>query len=89
MTGDPGLARLWLRTAVDCAGAGIATLAHMIELPPDFVKLAIEMAPGIDQDLLPSDGSGHARLLPSKRVPAHRRGRRACKRWGRVRPEGW
>jgi PAS domain S-box-containing protein len=38
------------RLAVDDAGAGFASLRHIIELAPDFVKLDIGLVRGIDQD---------------------------------------
>jgi EAL domain-containing protein (putative c-di-GMP-specific phosphodiesterase class I) len=39
-----------VRTAVDDAGSGIASLAHILELHPDFVKLDIDLIRGIDTD---------------------------------------
>ena len=38
------------RLAVDDAGAGFASLRHIIELRPDFVKLDIGLIRGIDSD---------------------------------------
>ena len=40
-----------VRLAVDDAGAGFASLRHIIELGPDFVKLDISLVRGIDVDL--------------------------------------
>jgi EAL domain-containing protein (putative c-di-GMP-specific phosphodiesterase class I) len=39
-----------VRTAVDDAGSGIASLAHILELHPDFVKLDMTLVRGIDTD---------------------------------------
>jgi len=47
-----GIARLGrpLRLAVDDAGAGFASLRHILELDPAFVKLDISLIRGIDRD---------------------------------------
>jgi EAL domain-containing protein (putative c-di-GMP-specific phosphodiesterase class I) len=39
-----------VRLAVDDAGAGYASLRHILELAPDFVKLDIGLIRGIDAD---------------------------------------
>jgi EAL domain-containing protein (putative c-di-GMP-specific phosphodiesterase class I) len=39
-----------VRLAVDDAGAGYASLRHVLELRPDFVKLDIALVRGIDSD---------------------------------------
>ena len=39
-----------IRMAIDDAGAGFASLRHVLELRPDFVKLDIGMVRGIDRD---------------------------------------
>jgi EAL domain-containing protein (putative c-di-GMP-specific phosphodiesterase class I) len=39
-----------VRIAVDDAGAGFASLRHVIELRPDFVKLDIGLIRGVDED---------------------------------------
>jgi EAL domain-containing protein (putative c-di-GMP-specific phosphodiesterase class I) len=39
-----------VRIAVDDAGAGFASLRHVIELKPDFVKLDIGLIRGVDED---------------------------------------
>jgi EAL domain-containing protein (putative c-di-GMP-specific phosphodiesterase class I) len=39
------------RTAVDDAGAGFTNFAHIVDLQPDFVKLDIGLARGVDTDL--------------------------------------
>lgn len=38
------------RIAVDAAGAGFASLRHVLELRPDIVKLDIGLVRGIDAD---------------------------------------
>ncbi len=47
-----GIARLGrpVRLAVDDAGAGFASLRHILELDPAFVKLDISLIRGIDRD---------------------------------------
>ena len=47
-----GIARLGrpVRVAVDDAGAGFASLRHILELDPAFVKLDISLIRGIDRD---------------------------------------
>lgn len=39
-----------VRIAVDDAGAGYASMQHVVELQPDFVKLDISLVRGIDRD---------------------------------------
>lgn len=39
-----------LRVAVDDAGAGFASMRHVLALQPDFVKLDIRLVRGIDTD---------------------------------------
>lgn len=39
-----------VRTSVDDAGSGFASLRHILELQPDIVKLDIALVTGIDQD---------------------------------------
>ncbi len=39
-----------MRLAVDDAGAGFASLRHILELDPAFVKLDISLIRGIDRD---------------------------------------
>jgi EAL domain-containing protein (putative c-di-GMP-specific phosphodiesterase class I) len=41
-----------IRLAVDDAGAGYASLRHILELAPDFVKLDISLVRGIEHDPL-------------------------------------
>lgn len=45
-----GLRRAGTRLAVDDAGAGFASLRHILRLAPDVIKLDIELTRGIDQD---------------------------------------
>jgi EAL domain-containing protein (putative c-di-GMP-specific phosphodiesterase class I)/DNA-binding NarL/FixJ family response regulator len=40
-----------VRIAVDDAGAGFASLRHILQLVPDFIKLDISLTSGIDRDL--------------------------------------
>lgn len=42
--------RLGVRVAVDDAGAGFASLRHILQLEPDFVKLDLALVRNIDQD---------------------------------------
>jgi EAL domain-containing protein (putative c-di-GMP-specific phosphodiesterase class I)/CheY-like chemotaxis protein len=42
--------RLGTRLAIDDAGAGFASLQHVVRLQPDFIKLDIELTRGIDAD---------------------------------------
>jgi EAL domain-containing protein (putative c-di-GMP-specific phosphodiesterase class I) len=39
-----------VRVAVDDAGAGFASLRHIVLLEPDFIKLDMSLCRGIDQD---------------------------------------
>lgn len=39
-----------LRVSVDDMGAGVASLAHVLKLEPDFIKLDLSMVAGIDKD---------------------------------------
>ena len=39
-----------VRLAIDDAGAGFASLRHVIELEPDFIKLDADLVRGIDRD---------------------------------------
>lgn len=45
-----GLRRMGTRLAVDDTGAGFASLAHILKLAPDFIKLDRELVAGIDLD---------------------------------------
>jgi PAS domain S-box-containing protein len=47
---DLAILRPAVRLAVDDAGAGYASLRHILELAPDFVKLDIGLIRGIDAD---------------------------------------
>lgn len=45
-----GLRSLGVRLAIDDAGAGYASLKHILQLSPDFIKLDIALTQGIDTD---------------------------------------
>jgi EAL domain-containing protein (putative c-di-GMP-specific phosphodiesterase class I) len=45
-----GLRRSGVRLSVDDAGAGFASLRHIMKLAPDFIKLDRELVSGIDLD---------------------------------------
>jgi len=45
-----GLRQLGTRLSVDDTGAGFASLAHILKLAPDFIKLDRELVAGIDVD---------------------------------------
>lgn len=45
-----GLRSLDVRLAIDDAGAGFASLKHILQLSPDFIKLDITLTRGIDSD---------------------------------------
>jgi EAL domain-containing protein (putative c-di-GMP-specific phosphodiesterase class I) len=45
-----GLRLLGVRLAIDDAGAGYASLKHILQLSPDFIKLDITLTQGIDTD---------------------------------------
>jgi EAL domain-containing protein (putative c-di-GMP-specific phosphodiesterase class I) len=45
-----GLRRAGARLAIDDTGAGFASLAHILKLSPDIIKLDRDLARGIDQD---------------------------------------
>ncbi|MGD0982926.1 MAG: EAL domain-containing protein [Acidimicrobiales bacterium] len=42
--------RMGVRLAIDDTGAGFASLAHILKLVPDFIKLDRELTSGIDHD---------------------------------------
>jgi EAL domain-containing protein (putative c-di-GMP-specific phosphodiesterase class I)/DNA-binding NarL/FixJ family response regulator len=44
------LRRTGVRVAVDDAGAGYASLRHVLQVKPDFIKLDISLIAGIDED---------------------------------------
>ena len=44
------LRELGVRIAIDDAGAGFASLRHILQLSPDLIKLDISITAGIDQD---------------------------------------
>ena len=44
------LRRRGVRLAVDDAGAGFASLRHIVRLSPDFIKLDVSLTRGIDID---------------------------------------
>ena len=44
------LRSLGVRLAIDDTGAGFASLAHILKLAPDLIKLDRELTSGIDQD---------------------------------------
>jgi EAL domain-containing protein (putative c-di-GMP-specific phosphodiesterase class I) len=50
MTAIIRLRRQGVRLAVDDTGAGFASLAHILKLAPDFIKLDRELVDGIDLD---------------------------------------
>lgn len=52
-----GLRRLGVRFAVDDAGAGFASLRHVLRMRPDFIKLDRSITHGIDREL------GHQSLI--------------------------
>ena len=39
-----------VRIAIDDAGAGFASLRHILQLSPDLIKLDISITAGVDQD---------------------------------------
>ncbi len=45
-----GLREAGVRLAIDDAGAGFASLMHILKLAPDFIKLDRELISGIDRD---------------------------------------
>jgi len=45
-----GLRQSGVRLAIDDAGAGFASLQHIVRLSPDFIKLDISLTRGIDAD---------------------------------------
>lgn len=45
-----GLRSLGVRLAIDDAGAGYASLKHILQLSPDFIKLDVALTQGIDTD---------------------------------------
>jgi EAL domain-containing protein (putative c-di-GMP-specific phosphodiesterase class I) len=45
-----GLRETGVRLAIDDAGAGFASLMHILKLAPDFIKLDRELISGIDRD---------------------------------------
>jgi EAL domain-containing protein (putative c-di-GMP-specific phosphodiesterase class I) len=45
------LRRFGIRVAVDDAGAGFASLRHILSLVPEFIKLDRSLTSGIDSDL--------------------------------------
>ncbi len=62
--------------AVDDAGAGYASLRHILELRPTFAKLDISLVRGIDADeLRQALVAGLVVLRAQERLPSHRRGR--------------
>ena len=44
------LRSMGVRLAIDDTGAGFASLAHILKLVPDFIKLDRELTSGIDRD---------------------------------------
>ena len=51
--GDPGIDQMremGVRPSMDDTGAGFASLAHILKLVPDFIKLDRELTSGIDHD---------------------------------------
>ena len=44
------LRQMGVRLAIDDTGAGFASLAHILKLAPDFIKLDRELTSGIDHD---------------------------------------
>ena len=42
--------RMGVRLAIDDTGAGFASLAHILKLVPEFIKLDRELTSGIDHD---------------------------------------
>lgn len=51
LTGSLGpLRQSGIRVAVDDAGAGYASLRHVLHVKPDFIKLDISLVSGIDED---------------------------------------
>lgn len=62
-----------VRVAVDDAGTGVANFSHMVELRPDFVKLDIGLARGVNADLRRQAmivGIGHFSLTTGCRLVA-------------------
>lgn len=45
-----GLRRAGMRLAVDDAGAGFSSLAHVVRLRPDMIKLDMSLVRGVDRD---------------------------------------
>jgi EAL domain-containing protein (putative c-di-GMP-specific phosphodiesterase class I) len=44
------LRRAGVRVAIDDAGAGFASMRHIVKLSPDMIKLDMSLTRGIDQD---------------------------------------
>ena len=69
------------RLAVDDAGAGFASLRHILKLSPDFIKLDIGLTRDIDTDPVKRAlVSGPRRLRGRDRRAHHRRGHRDRRR---------